>query len=91
MNNTASTTLQARLDPISKKLIKQAAEQRYIGISDYIRLVLVPMAKKEVESAEHQVLQLSALEQEEFWDALQAPNKPTKAQRRLGKIMQGQR
>lgn len=89
MATTASTTLQARLDPASKKVIKQAAEQRHIGISDYVRLVLVPLAKKEVESAEHQVLQLSAPEQEEFWNALQAPSKPTKVQRRLGKIMQG--
>lgn len=89
MNNTASTTLQARLDPKSKQTLLQAAKLRQVGLSDYVRLVLVPTAKREVEQAKNQVLQMTADEQERFWRALQAPVKPTKAQRKLGKIMRG--
>lgn len=89
MNNTSSTTLQARLDPKSKQTLLQAAKLRQVGLSDYVRLVLVPTAKREVEQAKNQVLQMTADEQERFWLALQAPVKPTKAQRKLGKIMRG--
>ncbi len=89
MNNTSSTTLQARLDPKSKQTLLQAAKLRQVGLSDYVRLVLVPTAKREVEQAKNQVLQMTADEQERFWLALQAPVKPTKVQRKLGKIMRG--
>ncbi len=90
MNNCEMTTLQARLDLKSKQAIVQAAKLRHVGLSDYIRLVLVPTAKREVEQAKNQVLQMTADEQERFWEALQAPAKPTKAQRKLGKIMRGE-
>ncbi|RJP77033.1 MAG: DUF1778 domain-containing protein [Desulfobacteraceae bacterium] len=89
MNNTSSKTLQARLDPKSKQTLLQAAKLRQVGLSDYVRLVLVPTARREVEQAKNQVLQMTADEQERFWLALQAPVKPTKAQRNLGKIMRG--
>ncbi len=89
MTNTSSTTLQARLDLKSKRTVVQAAKLRHVGLSDYVRLVLVSTAKKEVEQAKNQVLQMTADEQERFWLALQAPVKPTKAQRKLGKIMRG--
>ena len=89
MAKSATTTLQARLDPESKQSIEQAAKLRQVGLSDYIRIVLVPTAKKEVELAKNQVLQMTADEQERFWSALQAPAKLTKNQRKLGKIMQG--
>lgn len=89
MMNKATKTLQARLDPKSKQAVIQAAKLRHVGLSDYIRLVLVPTAKKEVEQAKNQVLQMTADEQERFWLALQAPVKLTKAQRKLGKIMRG--
>lgn len=89
MTTTSSTTLQARLDPKSKRTVVQAAKLRHVGLSDYVRLVLVSTAKKEVEQAKNQVLQMTADEQERFWLALQAPVKPTKAQRKLGKIMRG--
>lgn len=85
-----TTTLQARLDSESKRAVEQAAKLRRVGLSDYIRLVLVPAAKREVEQASHHVLQMTADEQERFWDALQAPANPTQAQRRLGKIMRGE-
>lgn len=90
MNNIATTTLQARLDPESKQAIVEAAKLRHVGLSDYIRLVLVPTAKKEVEQAKNKVIQMTADEQERFWNALQTHKKPTKAQQKLGKIMRGE-
>jgi uncharacterized protein (DUF1778 family) len=89
MENIATKTLQARLDPDSKRIVEEAARLRHVGLSDYIRLVLVPTARRELEQARHQVLQLTADEQERFWAALQAPAKPTEAQRRLGALMRG--
>lgn len=89
MTKATTTTLQTRLDPKSKQTIAQAAKLRHVGLSDYVRLVLVPTAKREVEQAKNQVLQMTADEQERFWKALQTPVKLTKNQRKLGKIMQG--
>jgi uncharacterized protein (DUF1778 family) len=86
---STKTTLQARLDPESKQAVEKAAKLRHVSLSDYIRLVLVATAKKEVEQAKQQVLQMTADEQERFWQALQAPVKLTKAQRKLGEIMRG--
>jgi uncharacterized protein (DUF1778 family) len=88
-NTMATTTLQARLDPQSKRAVEEAAKLRHVGLSDYIRIVLVPTAKKEVAQAKKQVLQMTADEQERFWLALEAPVKPSKAQYELGKIMRG--
>jgi len=51
MTNTAKTTLQARLDPKNKQIVAQAAKLRNIGLSDYIRLVLASIPKKEVDQA----------------------------------------
>ncbi|ACL04876.1 Protein of unknown function DUF1778 [Desulfatibacillum aliphaticivorans] len=89
MGKIKMTTLQTRLDVESKQAVAEAAKLRHVGLSDYIRLVLVPTAKREVEQAKNQVLQMTADEQERFWQALQAPAKPTEAQRKLGKIMRG--
>ena len=89
MANTTATTLQARLDPQSKRAVEEAAKLRHVGLSDYVRIVLVSSAKREVAQAKNQVLQMTADEQERFWLALQTPVKPTKAQRELGKIMRG--
>ena len=89
MMKTSTTTLQTRLDQKSKETITQAARLRHVGLSDYVRLVLVSTAKREVEQAKTQVLQMTADEQERFWMALQAPANLTKNQRKLGNIMQG--
>ena len=40
--------------------------------------------------AKEQVVQMTADEQERFWQALQAPASPTKVQRELGEIMKGE-
>jgi len=90
MTGSATKTLQARLDAESKRVVEQAARLRNVGLSDYIRLVLVPTARREVELAKRQILQMTAEEQERFWLALQAPANPTTAQRQLGRIMRGE-
>jgi len=91
MENRATTTLQARLDPKSKRAVEEAARLRRVGISDYVRLVLVATAEREVEQARHNVVQLTPDEQERFWEALQSSAAPTEKQRRLGEVMRGER
>lgn len=88
MASTKDITLQTRLTLEQKQLIEKAAKLRNMAISDYVRL-LVAMAKREVESARSNVLELTADEQLEFWNALNAPVKLTPAQRRLSRLMRG--
>jgi uncharacterized protein (DUF1778 family) len=76
-----------RLDPESKQALAAAAELRQISISDYVRTVTVSQARREVVSAREHTILLSPEEQLAFWEALQAPVKPTSAQRRLGAMM----
>lgn len=90
MPNTPKQTLQARLDRESKEIIVEAAALRHVGLSDYIRLVLVPEARREVEQSKHKTIRMTATEQETFWEALENPRKPTAAQKRLAKIMRGE-
>lgn len=90
MADRATTTLQARLDPESKRALEKAAKLRHVSLSDYVRLVLVPTARREVAMANQEVVQMTADEQERFWMALQKSATPTEAQRKLGKIMRGE-
>ena len=86
----AASSLMVRLDQSSKAFLQQAAELRGVSISDYVRLVTVAQAKKEVESAASQVISLTPDEQLAFWNALQTPAKVTPAGRRLGAMMRGE-
>lgn len=86
----ATATLQARLDPESKQVIAEAARLRRLGLTDYVRSVLVPAARKEVEQAKNNVVQLTADEQMQLWDALQSPPRLTAAQKHLGELMRGE-
>jgi len=85
-----TTTLQARLEPEAKRLIERAAKLRQVGLSDYVRLVLVPMARREVQQVERQNLELAPHEQLEFWNALQAEPRLTRAQKKLARMMRGE-
>lgn len=87
----ASSPLMVRLDTESKQALAAAAELRRISISDYVRTVTVPQARRETASARDSTILLSPVEQLVFWQALQSPGKPTPAQRRLGAIMRGSR
>jgi uncharacterized protein (DUF1778 family) len=80
-----------RLDAESKRALAEAAELRRISVSDYVRTVTVAHARREVASAREQTMLLSPAEQLAFWQALQAPTKLTPAQKRLGRLMRGER
>jgi uncharacterized protein (DUF1778 family) len=84
------STLMVRLDEVSKKLIERAAELRGMSVSDYVRTVLVPQARREVQGAEKFVIVMTPEEQLAFWNALNEPPKLTPAQKKLGAIMRGE-
>ncbi|MFM7518951.1 MAG: DUF1778 domain-containing protein [Planctomycetota bacterium] len=86
-----ASALMVRLDPESKYALTAAAQLRRISVSDYVRTVTVSQARREVASAREQTILLSPEEQLAFWQALQAPVKPTPAQQRLGAMMRGER
>jgi len=87
----AASPLMVRLDAESKAYLAQAAELRRLSVSDYVRTVTVPQARREVESARHETIVLSADEQLAFWNALQATPRLTPAQKELGAVMRGKR
>jgi uncharacterized protein (DUF1778 family) len=82
--------LMVRLDDDSKAYLAKAAELRGISLSDYVRMVTVAQAKREVLAAREQVISLSAEEQLAFWNALNETPVLTDAQRRLGAMMRGE-
>ena len=85
----ATSPLMVRLDERSKSALAKAAKLRQVSVSDYVRLVTVPQAEREVEAEEQQTILLSPAEQLAFWQALQSPPKLTPAQKELGRLMRG--
>jgi uncharacterized protein (DUF1778 family) len=79
-----------RLDEESKQSLEEAATLRRISVSDYVRVVTVPQAEREVRAARENVILLSPAEQLALWTALSEPPKLTAAQRKLGAIMRGE-
>ena len=79
-----------RLDAESKAFVADAARLRGISLSDYVRTVTVPQARREVLAAREQTLALTPEEQLAFWQALDAPASLTESQKRLGAIMRGE-
>jgi uncharacterized protein (DUF1778 family) len=86
----SNRSLMVRLDAESKNYLTRAADLRGISISDYVRLVTVAQARREVESAGEQVIALTPEEQLAFWNALHRPVQLSEAQRQLGAIMRGE-
>ena len=86
----AASPLMVRLDADSKASIAQAAQLRQISISDYVRVVTVAQARREVAAAQEQVIALTPQEQLQFWNALNEPPRLTDAQRRLASTMRGE-
>ena len=82
--------LMVRLDEASKALLAQAAELRKVSVSDYVRMITLAQAKREVAAAGERTITMSADEQLAFWTALQAPAKLTPAQKKLGQLMRGE-
>jgi uncharacterized protein (DUF1778 family) len=85
----AVSPLMVRLDGKSKDVLVEAARLRGISVSDYVRTVTVPQARREVASAQDWSLVLTAEEQLAFWQALQAAPDLTPAKKRLGALMRG--
>jgi uncharacterized protein (DUF1778 family) len=82
--------LMVRLDEVSKSYPTKAAELRWVSVSDYVRLVTVAQARREVTQAEQTTISLTAEEQLEFWNALNGATKLTDAQCGLGRTMRGE-
>ena len=89
-SKSGASPLMVRLDEEGKRLLADAAKLRKISISDYVRIVTLAQARREVASAREQTIALSPEEQLAFWQALQAPAKPTLAQKRLGAMTRGE-
>jgi uncharacterized protein (DUF1778 family) len=85
-----TTNLMVRLDDESKAFIAKAAKLRRVSMSDYVRLVTVSQAQREVEEAEQSTIALTPEEQLEFWNALSQTPELTDAQRQLGSIVRGE-
>jgi hypothetical protein len=60
-----------------------------MSVSDYVRAVLVPHARREVCAARGAVIALTPEEQLTFWNALNETPQLTPAQQRLGVTMRG--
>jgi uncharacterized protein (DUF1778 family) len=87
---TSESTLIVRLDRKSKVLLKKAAERRGISVSDFVRIVTVEQARREVEGAKSNVIVMTPDEQLAFWNAVNEAPVLTKAQKELGAIMRGE-
>jgi uncharacterized protein (DUF1778 family) len=83
-------SLMVRLDNDSKDCLSQAAKLRGISLSDYVRTVTVPQARREVIAAREQTLALTPAEQLAFWNALATPPALSESQKRLGSLMRGE-
>ena len=88
---TKSSQLMVRLDEDSKSYLTKAADLRKVSISDYVRMVTVAQARREVNQAEQNTISMTPEEQLTFWNALNATPKLTKAQRELGRTMRGKK
>lgn len=83
--------LMVRVDRASKDVISRAARLRGVSASDYVRSVVVRQARRDVEEARTHTIVLDPEQQFAFWSALSMPERPTSAQRKLGKVMRGER
>jgi uncharacterized protein (DUF1778 family) len=88
--STNVSPLMVRLDADSKSVLTRAAALRGLSVSDYVRTVMLPQARREVSAAEQQVISLTPEEQLAFWTALNQPPPLTDAQRKLGRLMRGE-
>ena len=83
----AVRSLTIRLDDDSKACLAQAAKLRGISLSDYVRAVTVPQARRELLAAREQALAMTPEEQLAFWNALAESPTLTASQKRLGSLM----
>jgi uncharacterized protein (DUF1778 family) len=82
-----NANLLVRFESETKSLVLKAASLRGLSLSDYVRTRIIPLARQDVDEAETGVLRLAKQDQIAFWQALQHPALPTRAQRELGKLV----
>ena len=85
-----ASPLMVRLDPESKQCLAEAANLRQISVSDYVRAVTVPQARREIRASSKQTIALTPDEQLSFWNALGQMSKMTPSQRRLTSQIRGE-
>lgn len=76
-----------RFDTKRKALVRRAAALNGLTVSDYVRSRIVNLALRDIEEVETGVLRLRRADQIAFWQALQNPPRPTKAQKALGALV----
>lgn len=86
---TAYRSLTVQIDEESRAVLSQAAKRRGVSMDDYVRMVTVAQARREVLDDRHQTLIMTPEEQLSFWKALESPVNLTDAQRRLATMMRG--
>jgi uncharacterized protein (DUF1778 family) len=84
-------SLMVRVDAPSKTIIGRAARLRGVSASDYVRLVVVAEARRDLDEARTRTIRLSPPDQLAFWQALQRPTALSPRQRALGRLMRGGR
>jgi uncharacterized protein (DUF1778 family) len=90
-SSRTASPLMVRLDKESKRCLLEAAGLRQLSVSDYVRVVAVPQAKREIRAAHERVIALTPEEQLSFWNALNETPMLTAAQRHLGSVMRGEK
>ncbi|MBI2897872.1 MAG: DUF1778 domain-containing protein [Deltaproteobacteria bacterium] len=83
--------LMVRVDRGTKDVITRAARLRGVSASDYVRSVVLSQARRDVEEARTRTIVLDPEQQLAFWLALSQPESPTVRQRKLGRVMRGER
>jgi uncharacterized protein (DUF1778 family) len=86
----AQSSVIFRLDEDSQSVLVQAARLRPISLSEYVRMVTVPQARKEVQAAQEGTLALTPQEQLAFWNALNQNESLTDQQKKLGRMIRGE-
>jgi uncharacterized protein (DUF1778 family) len=89
-SSKTASPLMVRLDIESKQCLGEAAGLRHLSVSDYVRAVTVPQARREIRAAREKIVALTPEEQLSFWTALNEAPKLTATQRRLGSVMRGE-
>ena len=84
-------TLTVNFSEQGRALVAKAAELRGVSIKDYVRIVTVAQAQRELDVAEQNTIALTPDEQLAFWNALNAAPQLTEAQRELGRTMRGEK
>jgi uncharacterized protein (DUF1778 family) len=85
-----AANLMVRVSPVSKRVIARAATLRGVSTSDYVRVVVLAQARRELEEARTRTIVLSPEDQLALWQALHEPARLTERQRELARVMRGE-